>query len=148
MGWMALLAASNRGVGCNAQALYVGAHDTDGRVKLMPAAASGNTALLRVLHAPDSLRNGSATNWTVPYPTLLAVVDGSWWEASQIYREWSIAHATWTRNGPLASRIAQGAVPSWVEQTSVWTRGNEDCLGTHKMPQRLLIKMHLGQQIE
>ena len=129
MGWMALLAAANSSAGYGPQALYVGAHDPVGRVKLMPAAAGGETALLRVLHAPDSLRNGSATNWSVPYPTVLAVVDGSWWDAAQIYREWSLAHGVWARNGPLSSRIEQGMVPDWVASTSVWTRGNEDCLG-------------------
>ena len=143
MGWMALLAAASSTAGHGAQALYVGAHDPDGRAKLMPAAASGHAALLRVLHAPDSLRDGGATNWTLPYPTVLAVVDGGWWPAAQVYREWSLAHAAWTRNGPLSSRIAQGTVPGWVATTPAWTRGNMDCLGnlTHIRCAELMLEM-------
>jgi hypothetical protein len=125
MGWMALLAAATDGH--SAQALYLGAHDPGGRMKLLPAAASGSHALLRAVHAPDNLIDSAAGNWSLEYPIVMAVVDGSWYEAAQIYKRWVIPNAAWTRGGTLEARVAAGELPQWVVDVPVWTRANMDC---------------------
>ena len=127
MGWMALLAAATHT--SPAQAVYVGAHDPAGRIKLLPGSASTatGTAKLRVLHAPSSFLDSNVSTFRVPYPTVLAVVDGGWWDAAQIYRDWSLAHANWTRHGSLEQRVASGLLPAWAVEAPFWTRANGNC---------------------
>jgi hypothetical protein len=126
MGWMALLAAPHSAHD-TPQALYVGAHDPHGRLKMMPASGGpAGTALLRVLHVPDTLDSRQPSNWTVP-PTMLAVVNGSWCEASQIYREWAINNALWTRKGTIRQRQAAGRIPDWITRVPFFAQGNFNC---------------------
>lgn len=130
MGWRALLfAASNTSA---EQALYLGAHDPKGRLKMMPAAAAllGRTvqgALLRVLHIPDSQTDGRAKNWTIAYDTVLAIVEGGWWDAAQVYRGWALQHADWAATGSLKTQLDKGTLPAWAVETPFMTRGNGNC---------------------
>ena len=90
MGWLALLAAASAEGSHPAQALYIGAHDPEGRMKLLPAAASGSSALLRHVAIPDDLQDSVAGNWSTQYSTVLSIVNGSWYEAAQIYKTWAL----------------------------------------------------------
>eukprot|EP01051_Picozoa_sp_SAG22_P012817 SAG22_NODE_1368_length_4585_cov_2.663174_3_plen_173_part_00 len=125
MGWMALLKPG--GAQLSPQALFVGAHDPEGRMKLLPAAASGSSALLRAVYVPDDLLDAAASTFTTQYGSVLSVVNGSWWEAAQVYRRWALAEAAWTRSGSLKDRVAAGTLPQWVVDAPVWTRANMDC---------------------
>ena len=128
MGWMALLAAPlPTAPHTTPQALYVGAHDPHGRLKMMPASGGpAKTALLRVLHVPDTLEGRRPSNWTVP-TTVLAVTNGSWWEAAQIYRHWAINNALWTHAGSIRQRQTAGQIPDWITRVPFFARGNFNC---------------------
>jgi hypothetical protein len=127
MGWMALLAAPLPPAHAIPQALYVGVHDPHGRLRMMPASGGpAGTALLRVLHVPDTLEGRQPSNWTVP-TTVLAVTNGSWWEASQIYREWAINNAVWTQKGTIGQRQAAGQIPDWITRVPFFAQGNFNC---------------------
>ena len=127
MGWMALLAAPLPGPLAKPQALYVGAHDPHGRLKMMPASGGpADNALLRVLHVPDTLEGSQPLNWTLP-PTVLAVINGGWWEAAQIYRSWAIDNAVWTQKGTILRRQAAGQIPNWITRVPFFTQGNFNC---------------------
>ena len=130
MGWRALIyAPSNTSAETS---LYLGAHDPKGRLKMMPAAAAlpGNKvqgALMRVIHIPDSQTDGSAKNWTVPYDTVMAMVEGGWWHAAQLYRDWALQHADWAATGSLRAQLGKGTLPAWAAETPFCTRGNGNC---------------------
>ena len=127
MGWLALLAAASAEGSHPAQALYIGAHDPEGRMKLLPAAASGSSALLRHVAIPDDLQDSVAGNWSTQYSTVLSIVNGSWYEAAQIYKTWALTHAAWTRAGSLQRRVSAGELPQWVLDVPLWARANMDC---------------------
>ena len=73
---------------------------------------------------PDSFDDASTDSFTVPYQVVVAAVRGSWWEASQIYREWALAEAAWTRAGNLSTRTD---IPAWLLRAPLWLRlsGND-----------------------
>ena len=102
----------------------MGVHDPDSRLKMMPVAPVGERANLRAVHMPDSFDDASTASFTVPYQVVVAAVRGSWWEASQIYREWALAEAAWTRAGNLSTRTD---IPAWLLRAPLWLRlsGND-----------------------
>ena len=73
---------------------------------------------------PDSFDDASTESFTVPYQVVVAAVRGSWWDASQIYREWALAEAAWTRAGNLSTRTD---IPAWLLRAPLWLRlsGND-----------------------
>lgn len=105
--------------------VYVGVHDPESRLKMMPAycttASQGRLALagLRAVHVPDSFADASTTDFTLPYPVIVAAFNGSWWDAAQIYRRWALQSAQWTRRGSLSTR---SDVPAWVLRAPLWIK--------------------------
>jgi hypothetical protein len=83
----------------------------------------------------------------MPYPVLLGVHEGDWWDASQIYRRyekkkkkrglcssanssyffplcsWALSNAKWTAQGPLINRTD---VPKWLLNTPLWVNTGWD----------------------
>jgi len=61
------------------------------------------------------------------YKVVVAAVRGGWWEASQIYREWALAEAVWTRKGNLSTRADNGDMPAWLLRAPLWLKldGND-----------------------
>ncbi|HOK78234.1 MAG TPA: DUF6259 domain-containing protein [Verrucomicrobiota bacterium] len=75
-----------------------------------------------LVHLPESA-GAESLRWTLPYNVVLGTFHGDWVAAAEQYRSWATNQA-WAIN----SRLAQGAVPSWVLQTGlwVWNRGRSD----------------------
>ena len=51
---------------------------------------------------------------------------GNWFDASQIYRQWALAEASWTRAGNLSARGGQEGphgVAEWLIETPFWAEG-------------------------
>jgi hypothetical protein len=108
--------------------LYVGVHDPASRLKMMPAVAapdynkdlgSGPYAALRAVHVPDSFDDSSTANFTIPYEVVVASFRGGWWDAAQLYRNWALLNARWTRKGNLTTRTD---IPSWLLRAPLWLR--------------------------
>ena len=59
----------------------------------------------------------------------MAAVRGGWWEAAQLYREWALSSAVWTRKGNLSQRTD---IPAWLLRTPLWLRlsGNDPAAAT------------------
>ena len=100
--------------------LYVGSHDPQGRLKMLPVQClEGRNAGLRAIHFPQTFNDASTSSFTIPYPVVVAAFSGDHWDAAQIYRSWALEHAHWTRKGKLSAR---GDVPRWVLDAPVWLR--------------------------
>eukprot|EP01048_Picozoa_sp_COSAG05_P010562 COSAG05_NODE_937_length_6525_cov_6.136632_8_plen_451_part_00 len=137
MQWGALFSTATRGP--RPLGFYLGSHDPLARVQNFdaqgryPTAAAagvvgggpdgGIPAGFRWVHLNDNLRENSTAHWELDYPVVLAAVDGDWWDAAQIHREWAVAEAIWTANGTTAQRAARGAVPTWFLDTPLWVEG-------------------------
>jgi hypothetical protein len=63
----------------------------------------------------------SLDTYSPNYEAIIGVFKGDWLTAAAYYREWAVQQK-WTRE----SRLKNGLVPSWVEETAlwVWNRGN------------------------
>jgi hypothetical protein len=112
--------------------LYVGSHDAASRLKMMPVYCSGlpgdtRVAGLRAVHVPDTFGDASTNDFTLPYPVVIASFRGGWWDAAQIYRDWTLTNATWTSRGNLSQRTE---IPKWVLDAPMWVRVNGLVNGT------------------
>ena len=58
----------------------------------------------------------------MPYDVVLAGFEGDWWDAANIYREWVLHEAVWTRAGNLTTRAADRAYPQWLLQAPFWSQ--------------------------
>ena len=45
-------------------------------------------------------------------------------DASQIYRDWVLNNAVWTRAGNLSTRARDPGYPHWLLRTPLWTQGD------------------------
>lgn len=75
------------------------------------------------------------SSWQSSYSLALGIVrDVSsaenrpmWFEAAQIYREWVLASAEWTKSGPLSTRTNSPPLPSWYRQNHIWINSHWQC---------------------
>jgi hypothetical protein len=124
MSWAAWFSSNNATTSSRDQVgLYLGMHDRNSRLKMLPASPRcakdvDCTAVLRAVHVPDSFDDNSTDSFTVPYQVVVAAVRG-WWDAAQIYREWAIADARWTKRGNLSAR---DDVPAWLLRAPLWLK--------------------------
>ena len=73
--------------------------------------------------------NVLALNATLPlysyeaaFPMATTVIDGGdWWDIAQIYRQWVLPNAHWTKRGALDTR---SDLPSWLENITLWMNNN------------------------
>lgn len=125
MGWAAWFSGTGAGNTTTRSGigLYLGMHDPAGRLKMLPVgfeSTAARVANLRAVHVPDTFDDGSTNDFTVPYEVVLAAFAGGWWEAAQLYRDWAVTDAAWTRRGNLSTRAA--GVPGWLLRAPLWLR--------------------------
>eukprot|EP01052_Picozoa_sp_SAG31_P029775 SAG31_NODE_2990_length_4812_cov_6.899215_2_plen_779_part_00 len=112
--------------------LYCAAHDPDSRLQLALVSGeyaqpdgSGGGAALHWFHIPDDpLATLTDKGWTMPYETVLEGFEGDWYDAAQIYREWVLSSARWTRNGDVRTRLAAGQFPRSLTTTPLLIESN------------------------
>ena len=114
--------------GGGAGGLYVGVHDPTAASKTLTFAYSPGgllkpaTAAIGMKAVPpgagEPLVGG---RYDVGYPLALAPFNGDWWDATQIYRNWSLPHASWTKQGPV---IARADTPRWLLDIPVWVNSH------------------------
>ena len=89
-------------------------------------ALAGEPAGVKWLHLNENLLDSAGAEYTLPYPVVLESFAGTWFDASQIYREWALAEAAWTRAGPLSARAkltGANSVAQWLLDTPLWAQG-------------------------
>ena len=59
--------------------------------------------------------------WVLAYDVVLRGFHGGWYEAAQVYREWAVGNALWTRHGDLSARLASNRFPRWLTQVPLLT---------------------------
>ncbi|NLC58472.1 MAG: hypothetical protein GX774_16685 [Armatimonadetes bacterium] len=96
------------------QALYVGAHDPRGGHKHLWAGADAAGAGFRCSDWPALPPNGGGT-YRVPYDVVIGSVPGGYFEAAQIYRQFSF-QTRWGKGGPVSRR----SIPQWLKETDLW----------------------------
>lgn len=78
-------------------------------------------------HYPENM-GASQQEYRVPYPVVLGVFDGDWFEASQIYKEWAI-HQFWAARGKMSETKD---IPQWFKDMHMWKRPDGDPLSMKK----------------
>jgi hypothetical protein len=99
--------------------LYVAAADPDCWMKHLQwsadtKAAVGDLSLL--LPAPDPLPK--PRQWEIPYPAMVGIFDGDWYDSAQVYREWALRQK-WCAEGPIATRRS---IPAWFKEVALWLK--------------------------
>lgn len=134
MQWMALYTshASSGPSTAPPLGLYIATHDPHGYLSLLlvhgqypNATDAGQPAGLRWLHLSPDLADGSG-EYTLPYEVVIETFSGDWYDGAQLYREWALAEASWTRAGNLSVRAGAGGahgVANWLVNTPLWLEG-------------------------
>jgi hypothetical protein len=109
-------------------------HDPDGYLQLMlrhgrypNSSDAGQPLGIRWLHLnADLSASDPSAVFTLMYPMIVQAFVGDWWDASQIYREFALNEASWTRAGSLATRAGTSGpqgIAQWMIDTPFWAEG-------------------------
>ena len=111
--------------------LYVGAHDADSHLQLAMATGAWPTstyaggAALHWYHIPNNpLAPLTQSPWEMVYDVVLQGFEGDWYDGAQIYREWVLQNARWTRKGDVATRLANKEFPEYLTTTPFLIESN------------------------
>jgi len=97
--------------------VYLAAHDPGCAYKnfeLYPDRRARTHARFELVVDPPG-RGGLCRRYEAPFPFVLGVFDGDWFDAAQEYRKWAVGQP-WCAKGPLAKRKD---VPDWCKQTGL-----------------------------
>ncbi|HET6455646.1 MAG TPA: DUF6259 domain-containing protein [Armatimonadota bacterium] len=108
---MQFVAFYNRGRG-----LYVGAHDPQANHKHLGIKADEQGASFTCTNFPAIPEKGGGT-YKVPFEAAIGVFTGDYYDAAQIYREFTFA-CPWSKAGPVSKR----PIPQWLKDTDLWLR--------------------------
>lgn len=98
------------------KALYIGTHDPQANHKVYSAKADEHGASYTCANWPG-LPEKSGGEYKLPYEAVIGVVDGGWYEAAQVYREFALK-APWSKAGPVSKR----PIPQWLKDNDLWLR--------------------------
>ncbi|MCL5019524.1 MAG: DUF6259 domain-containing protein, partial [Patescibacteria group bacterium] len=65
----------------------------------------------------------AGSDFPAPYPAILGVYNGDWFNASKIYRKWVLKEALWTQEGSLSQRTS---VPASIKDLGLWMLGGSE----------------------
>src|SRR5690606_18620044 len=78
------------------QLLYIGAHDTNAHLKTFFIGPDAANELVYV-HPYSDTEIHYGEDWAMPYPWVLRVQRGDWYDVAQIYRKFALT-APWTKS--------------------------------------------------
>ncbi|MDI6828305.1 MAG: DUF6259 domain-containing protein [Armatimonadota bacterium] len=96
--------------------LYIGTHDPQANHKRFIMKAMEDRIGFTITNLPAISDKGSGS-WRLPYETAVGVFAGDYYDAAQIYREWTF-NAPWGKAGPISKR----PIPQWLKDTDLWIR--------------------------
>ena len=108
---MQFVAFYNRGRG-----LYIGAHDPQADHKHLSINADEHGARFACANFPAIPEKGGGT-YKVPFEAAIGVFTGDYYDAAQIYREFTF-ECPWSKAGPVSKR----PIPRWLKDTDLWLR--------------------------
>ena len=120
--------------------LYIAVHDPVASTKHYRVARDDSQNALDVRiewPAPDASVPGN--DFEMPGPAVLAVFDGDWFDATQLYRAWVEQEAQWW---PHRGRWGRPDIPRWLQDVCVWGRPNGSADGA--VPQTLKFAEYMG----
>lgn len=100
-----------------ADAVYFAAHDPAHVVKT----CAGTAATGRMACTTLALDATLPLHEYKSFPHVVTVVQGDWWDITQVYRTWVLPNAHWTTFGPLEARTD---LPDWLENITLWMNNN------------------------
>lgn len=95
--------------------IYLADYDSSGKfVKYFSAVNRGGGKYLEILneHVPEFC---SKSKVMLPYPVVVGVFEGDWWDAAQIYKSWAM-NQWWVSQGTIAERVD---IPHWLKRTGI-----------------------------
>lgn len=106
--------------------LYAGAHDASSHLQLAMSTGSWpGGAALHWYHIPENpLAPLRVQPWKMNYEVVLHGFEGDWYDAAQIYRDWVLRNAKWTRKGDVAARLRTNQFPEYLTTTPLLIESN------------------------
>ena len=95
--------------------LYAASYDSRCFTKSLGVEKRGDAFRLALLHFPPWQTGGK---WQTDYDVVLGTFQGDWQTAADIYKRWAIQQP-WCHH-TLAQRVAQGDVPRWLTEPSLF----------------------------
>jgi hypothetical protein len=94
--------------------LYLADHDPEGTfVKSFTVANSEDKWLwIRNVHIPEF---SPRIKMRLPYPVVIGIFEGDWWDAAQLYRSWALKQK-WVAQGRIADR---NDVSEWLKKSGI-----------------------------
>jgi len=99
---------------CGGHGLYIGAHDVGGNHKYFNVTIREKGVGYLCTNWP-ALSDRCGGTYKVPFEAAIGVFDGDYYDAAQIYREFTFK-TPWGRGGPVSKR----PIPQWVKDTDLW----------------------------
>ena len=100
-----------------------GAHDPKANHKVYLVNANDDAVSYTCENWPGQAEKGGG-EYKLPYEAAVGVVNGGWYEAAQLYREWALT-APWSKAG----KISERPIPQWLKDTDMWLRVEFDYEG-------------------
>lgn len=91
-------------------------HDPKGDTKTLESYITENNGAFRLSYTPPGSSEGNMLYETV-FPITIKPFEGDWYDAANIYREWALPNADWTKKGRLAERTN---IPQWTYDITTW----------------------------
>ena len=106
--------------------VYIGSHDPTANDKkfslsLQEDDTSGTQVAQYEIFVVAPNANEGFNSHQPEWPIVISVYRGDWYDASQIYRNWVLPNAEWTKQGPMKLR---DDVPDWVYDITTWINSN------------------------
>jgi len=93
--------------------LYLADYDPSGAfVKTFSAVNRGGYLELSNDHVPEF---GFNVGLRLPYPVVIGVFEGDWWDVAQLYKGWAV-NQRWVAQGTIAQRTD---IPQWLKSTGI-----------------------------
>ncbi len=99
--------------------VYIGTYDSESYAKHIRIVNSPQSLLYELGHDPIDMGK-PATDYAMDYDFVLRPLDGDWFDACQIYREWALRQP-WCRKGPLHER---DDIPTWFKESPLFLTGH------------------------
>ncbi len=96
--------------------IYIGAHDAQANHKVLNMHAQAGGAEAHFTNWPEIPEKSGGT-YKLPYEAVVGVFTGDYYDAAQIYREFTFK-CPWGKAGPVSKR----KIPQWVKDTDLWLR--------------------------
>lgn len=94
--------------------LYIGMHDPEANHKHLAVKGSAEGPGFTCTNWPAIAKTPEKV-YRVPYEAVIGVFDGDYWNAAQIYREFTLK-TPWGKAGPVSRR----PIPKWLTDTELW----------------------------